>query len=656
MFIFKRLSVSIISNILVLSVFVGNVFAQNTLIKTVQEQPIIPVMINRTDVPVLWLELQGAGELQQVTLDLSGTTVLSNLQTIKIFSIGGERLLTVPAEATLFGQVIEPTDKKIIRIKGLAEIKPENGNWFIITATLKPETDLLHHLGLSCTELTVSDHTIKPEGKVQPFLQLGYRVRHKGDDGSNGYRIPGVITSNAGTLLATYDIRCDSQRDLQGDIDIGLSRSADGGQTWLPMQVALDMGTFGGLPQKYNGVSDAGILVDRQTGRIFVFGCWMHGLRNEDGSFRNDLTETSKAWAHQWHGGKVGSGPGMSPQETAQFLMAYSDDDGQTWSKPVNITKQVKKPQWYLFCTAPGNGFTAEDGTLVMPVQGRDENQTTFSTIMTSQDHGKTWQVGSPARFNTTESAAIQPPDGSIMLNMRDNRNRHDKSNTNGRAVAVTDDYGKIWTKHISDHRADLLPEPVCMASLIRTTVDDQSILFFSNPNNKYSRKNLTVKASLDDGKTWPAEFQAELDSAGGAYSCLTRVDGKSIGILYESSQGYLVFQKIPIDQIIRSNPGIGKESNEKASATGEVEESCTVVSQSLHEKRMKPWRDAKFGLFLTWGPYSLYGGTYKGEKLWSAEWIQENARIPWEEYWRHPGILLNLIQKNGSAMPRPQE
>ena len=180
--------------------------------------------------------------------------------------------------------------------------------------------------------MTADGQTARPAPLKAAPLRLGYRLRHKGDDGSLGYRIPGLATTISGTLLAIYDVRRPGNRDLQGDLDIGLSRSTDGGQTWEPMRIVLDMGTWGGLPQKFNGVSDAGILVDRNGGRIFVFGCWMHGLRNTDGSFRTDLTEDSAAWAHQWHSGKVGSAPGMEPKETAQFLMTDSVI-GSNWTR-----------------------------------------------------------------------------------------------------------------------------------------------------------------------------------------------------------------------------------------------------------------------------------------------------------------------------------
>ena len=132
------------------------------------------------------------------------------------------------------------------------------------------------------------------------------------------------------------------------------------------------------------------------------------------------------------------------------------------------------------------------------------------------------------------------------MLNIRDNRNRKDKSSTNGRAVSVTHDLGKTWAVHSSDH--SLLPEPVCMASLI----SHNGILFFSNPNHRSKRTNITIRTSLDDGKTWPAQIL--LDSAGTSYgySSLTMIDEETLGILYESSQADMTFQRIKIQEFLK--------------------------------------------------------------------------------------------------------
>ena len=247
----------------------------------------------------------------------------------------------------------------------------------------------------------------------------------------------------------------------------------------------------------------------------------------------------------------------MTPQETGQFLLVKSKDDGITWSEPVNITGQIKDPAWQLLLQGPGRGITLKDGTLVFPAQFKADigataidggQYTCHSTIVWSKDGGNTWQIGSGAKSNTTEAQVVQLSDGSLMLNMRDDRNRTDKGATNGRAVAVTSDLGMTWTVPPSSNRA--LPEPNCMASLIAAEVTvkgvKRQVLFFSNPDDRNSRIRMTIKASTDQGLTWPEENQVELFGPSGyGYSCLTMVNETQVGILYEGVKE-LYFQIIP--------------------------------------------------------------------------------------------------------------
>ena len=353
-------------------------------------------------------------------------------------------------------------------------------------------------------------------------------IHKQGQFECHTFRIPAMATTNKGTLLAVYDMRYRSRRDLQGHMDIGLSRSTDGGETWARPIPIMDMKKFGGLPEDQNGCSDPNILIDRKTGEIFVSAVWTHGKPN----------------THQWRG--KGSEPGHSIHQSSQFMIVRSSDDGVTWGEPQNWTQKLKDPTWHLFAPAPGNGITLKNGTLVMPTQGRDAKGLPFSNLMWSRDHGKSWTVSKQARDNTTECAVVELSDGSLMLNMRDNRNRSDKSNTNGRAVGVTKNFGKTWAVHSSDHGA--LPEPVCMASLIsHNLTDGRRVLFFSNPNSKHRREKMTVRMSEDQGKSWPKSIL--LDQKGGAYSSLTMVDDQTIGILYESSVADMVFQKIKLSE-----------------------------------------------------------------------------------------------------------
>jgi sialidase-1 len=370
-------------------------------------------------------------------------------------------------------------------------------------------------------------------------------VREAGQDGVDTYRIPGLVTTNMGTLIAVYDVRYNSSKDLQQNIDVGLSRSTDGGQTWEPMQIIMDMGEWGGRPERVNGIGDPSVLYDDKNNTLWVAGLWMSGITPEDMLW----------WA---------SKPGMEPNETGQFVLVKSTDDGRTWSEPINITEQIKDPEWQLLLQGPGRGITLEDGTLIFPAQFKKDigekaldggQYSSHSTIVYSKDSGETWHIGTGAKPNTTEAQVVQLEDGSIMLNMRDDRNRQIKDETNGRAVAVTNDLGETWEIHPTSNSA--LQEPNCMASIIAADVEmngqKQQVLFFSNPNNKEARVNMTIKASLDQGKSWPKEFQVLLnENQGFGYSCMTMVDENTVGILYEGVKE-LYFQKIPVEDLLNN-------------------------------------------------------------------------------------------------------
>jgi sialidase-1 len=145
---------------------------------------------------------------------------------------------------------------------------------------------------------------------------------------------------------------------------------------------------------------------------------------------------------------------------------------------------------------------------------------------------------------------AVQLSDGGIMLNMRTRVNRSDSSAFNGRAISVTYDMGETWSVHPGSGIS--LIEPACMASLHKHEnppgTSRRDILFFSNPSSGTARIDMTIKASLDDGTSWPKEYWLLLDDMKSrGYSCLTSVDARTLGILYESSQADLVFQKIAL-------------------------------------------------------------------------------------------------------------
>lgn len=344
-------------------------------------------------------------------------------------------------------------------------------------------------------------------------------VRRQGDDGVHTYRIPGLATTNAGTLVAVFDVRHKNATDLPGDIDVGMMRSTDAGATWGKMRAILDFDKAE-KDARGNGVGDPAILVDRRTGHILVVALWSNGNR---------------AWN--------GSGPGLAPDETGQLVLTRSADDGTTWSPPVNITAKVRgrDPKWRLFFNGPGSGIQLRDGTLVFAAQFRDAAGAPHSCFIFSTDGGDTWTASAPAIPTTpptSEAQVAELADGSLLLSMRD------ESRGGKRAWAKYTWAGELG-KGTWGGPWFTAPDPTCMASVLR--VPDGPLLF-TNPNSAKQRVALMVRASTDDGKTWSAG--RVIDPRPCAYSCLTLLKDGRVGVLYEcgdkSTVETLTFARFP--------------------------------------------------------------------------------------------------------------
>lgn len=517
--------------IVLLSVVITG-FAQDSpkgLISTFAS-PIHPVLIRNQHGPLVRIVVdveQGIeARATSLTFTLHGTDDPGDLQSLTLFSTGDKDAFS---SATQIG---EPTSAAPEMTVGIDQPLRPGRNVFWLACQLKETANLLHQVGAQCCSIETTAGKLSPRDLTPDAAhRIGHAVRRHNDDGVHTYRIPALTTSAKGTLLAVYDMRRQKGRDLQGDIDIGLSRSTNGGQSWEPVRIIMDMGEFGGLPQDQNGCSDPGIVVDGQTGEIFCFALWMNG----------------KPGKHQWN--DDGSEPGFEIGKTAQFLVVRSKDDGLTWSKPENLTRALKQESWWLLAPAPQSGFNMPDGTLVMPVQGRTGGGKldSFATVMISRDHGNTWTVGKAGYSGGNECQAAMLGDGSIMLNVRNDHERF-------RAITTTSDLGQTWTQHPTSRNT--LIEPNCNGSLLRMDYksgnDRRHVLLFSNPHTQKGRTHQTVQVSFDDGKTWPDSHHMLLDEGLGAgYSSLTRVDADHVGIVYEGSQSHIVFEKIPLVDLL---------------------------------------------------------------------------------------------------------
>ncbi|WP_406091036.1 exo-alpha-sialidase [Streptomyces sp. NBC_01013] len=315
--------------------------------------------------------------------------------------------------------------------------------------------------------------------------------------GSPHYRIPALTTSVKGTLLAAYDAR-PTLGDLPSNIGIMLRRSTDGGTTWQAQQVVRK----DAAPAGYG---DPSLLVDRTTGRIFLF------------------------YAAGVNQGFFGSATGNDETDPniLQADYSYSDDDGLTWTHR-RITKQIKNPAWGGMFASSGEGIQlrngAHRGRLIQQYAIRD-NGANYAVSAYSDDHGATWRMGTPVGPGGDENKTVELNDGTVMLNNR---------SAPYRTIAYSTDGGVTYTPFVQDTE---LPDPANNASVMRYAPDapasnpQSSWLLFSN-TEATSRKNLTVKMSCDNGKTWP--IKKVVDAGAAAYSTLTRLPDGRVGLLYE--------------------------------------------------------------------------------------------------------------------------
>ncbi len=358
------------------------------------------------------------------------------------------------------------------------------------------------------------------EDPPQPQVPEGFPLFVSGQEGYNTYRIPALAVSTQGTVLAFCEGRRRSASDT-GDIDLLLKRSTDNGKTWGAQQVVWD--------DAGNTCGNPCAVVDRETGVIWLLSTWNRGDDHE----RDIIALKSK--------------------DTRRVFVLRSEDDGLTWSQPVEITQSVKKPEWTWYATGPGGGIQIEHGQhkgrLVIPCDHIEAaTKHYYSHIIYSDDHGRTWQLGGRTpQHQVNECEVVELAGGGLMLNMR-NYDRSVKS----RQIAFSSDGGITW----SDQRLDpTLIEPRCQAAIQRyrwPQGDQPGIILFSNPASEKGRVNMTVRASFDDGASWPR--QRMLHAGPSAYSSLAVLASGDAACLYEggvrSPYQSIVFAVVPFDSL----------------------------------------------------------------------------------------------------------
>jgi sialidase-1 len=316
-----------------------------------------------------------------------------------------------------------------------------------------------------------------------------------GEGGYHTFRIPSAIATKKGTLLAFAEARRTRAGD-SGDIDLVVKRTEHAGASWSSLQVVGDNGphTFGNPCP----------VVDRRTGTI-----WVLTTHNRASDRENDIVA------------------GSSEASRTIWLMK-SDDDGLTWSAPIDITTRVKQADWTWYATGPGVGIQTTNGRLVIPANHAEGGSgISRSHIIFSDDAGQTWQLGGSSDPGTNESQVVELADGRLMLNMRN----HPPKPENFRMVATSDDLGRTWSKALPDRT---LIEPPAQASLLRLTTGkahDRNRVLFANAGST-RRERMTVRLSYDEGASWPVSRLVYHGPS--AYSSLVVLTDLSIGLLFE--------------------------------------------------------------------------------------------------------------------------
>ncbi len=343
-------------------------------------------------------------------------------------------------------------------------------------------------------------------------------------DGYALYRIPGLIVTAKGTVLAYCEARRTGKSDWD-TIDIMLRRSTDGGKTFSPRQRIADVPG----PHIKNPVALAQKLAE-PTDITYNNAV---GFADRDGSVHF-----------------------LFCLEYSRCFYIRSDDDGRTFSKPVEITGTFEKFRsdydWKVLATGPAHGIQLRTGRLVVPIwlstgTGGHAHRPSVTSTIYSDDHGRTWKAGDVAVPNTdewinpNETVIVELADGRVMLNVRSESLKH------RRLVTVSPDGSTGWSTPKFD---DALLEPICMASIVRFSAQpdgDKNRILFANPHNlsrldgkdeegkSRDRKNISIKVSYDEGQTW--EVNKVLEPSYSAYSDLAVLSDGTILCLYETGR-----------------------------------------------------------------------------------------------------------------------
>lgn len=365
----------------------------------------------------------------------------------------------------------------------------------------------------------IEDYSVKIHESQPPLTSLNPEVTHDLFVGSettfttdripHTFRIPSLVTTKDGTLLAIGDGRLDSHADVPNRIDFYIRRSTDNGDTWGE-NIIISNTMHGG---------DACTVVDKTTGRIFLF----YAYSKFKNIFQSDGDSNSENCLR------------------SQYI--FSDDDGLTWSEPVDLTADLYKPGDNSYWASGGTGIQLRNGTLVIPIAVVRSGDI-FGGLLYSINHGETWKRSPTNSFDKfDENTIVELNDGRIMVNSRNHYG------TGNRLITYTSDLGTTWEPYTFDNT---LIDPICQGNIVRytSTIDghDKNRILFSNPGNTSSRIDGTLRISYDEGQTW--SYSKLYQKGSSNYSSMAILSDGKIGVLYEVDHSLLRFKRFSLEDL----------------------------------------------------------------------------------------------------------
>lgn len=457
---------------------------------------------------ILRLELQMTGSrgvaFESLVMSLNGTTDINDIEAIKIYSTGTSEKFD-PRKPLLKGAQLlataAPKEGEItIPLKGETR-QGINNIWitFNVKETAKEGNQLdAEVISISTETETHLFENGNPEGSREILLRRTL-VYGPGDYGSANYRIPAITTAADGSLVILTDKRKNNSIDLPEDIDIVANRSTDGGKTWSePFLVAEGQGHG-------KGFGDA-VIIRSKTGKLvalFVGGSGLWGSTAEN------------------------------PQRT---YISTSDDHGQTWTPPRDITAQIYgaecpdpvRAQWQSLFFGSGHALCTRAGRLmaVMAVRETLENRRLHNYAVYSDDDGESWHVSERAISDGDEAKVVELNNGDILMSSRTKGNRlWAKSSDGGITWGPKNSWEEIWGN-------------ACDADIIRYTSTkdgyDKDRILHTLPNHS-TRRNVTMWLSYDEGTTWPVKKTIARNES--AYSSITILPDGTIGVYLEEDE-----------------------------------------------------------------------------------------------------------------------